>query len=476
MENRIVKVKIDCLIPADYNPRKLSEGAFDDLKKSLIELGQIKPIIVREDNNIIIAGHQRTKAMKAIGWEECDAFVLDGLNMQDEARFNQLHNRTEYEVSEKAPILKIKSKLKEGLNKVSPKDVTIVNKGRLAYINNALSLLVAKYGSFGMPIADPDGNIRISSAYAMSSVLCNVPLLVYVMPEHKVEIAIKYFSKEYGAFNYDSIKRKTYIQSLAQMNRLRKGAGKILGSRLYDKMIIPYLEKQQDGKKLRIIDFGAGHYAYAELLKSRGYNIHRVDPYHRKQTGKKGAGNIDFNVNKKDFLEICRDISTNGLYDIVICDSVLNSVDTIEAWNDVVNTCHALLKDGGMLFIAGRRRGKQRDAGTSEISISDTKTVYFLDDKGMTANFRSGQWFFQKFDNEEEQEYIYLRVGKLMLKQMDDSYRMAIKKTNKIPYKEAVDSLRREWNMLLPNNKRYGLGDNIENAYKKATEYDDKNI
>lgn len=465
---KIERVRISDLIPADYNPRKLSEGSFEELKRSLTELGQIKPVIVNGANNIIMAGHQRTKAMTALGWTECEAFVLDNVNDQDEARFNQLHNKTEYEVSPDAPKVEIQGELNVGLNYIEPKDIKVIDKGRLAQINKLLSVLIQRYGTFGMPIATPDGVIRISSAYAMASKLCREPLPVLVMSEDKAKLAVSYFNKEYGVFCYDTIERKTYIQSLAQMNRLKGQGKRKVSSRTYDQLVIPYLKSLgEEGKRLRILDFGAGHYGYADLLRTKGYNVDRIDPYHRYPTGDKRAGRLAVKENSQGFVDIAEGIAGEGFYDIVICDSVLNSIDTMQAWNDVVNTCHALLKMGGELFISGRRSESLRPRGI-EVSGEKNLTTYFPDSDNLTAQYRQGNWFFQKFDNEEEIKYIAERIGELRQLKIDNSYRMQITKRHEIPEAEAIPSLRREWDMKLPDGMSYGLGDVIETNYKKA--------
>lgn len=54
------------LVPADYNPRKINEKSFEILKYSLNKFGIVKPVILNGKNNILTAGHQRTKACKAI--------------------------------------------------------------------------------------------------------------------------------------------------------------------------------------------------------------------------------------------------------------------------------------------------------------------------------------------------------------------------------------------------------------------------
>ena len=76
------KIKINSIKGAEYNPRFLSEEARLNLIKSFNDFGQIKPIIVRKENNTIVAGHQRTKILKELGFEE-PCFGFYGLSRDD---------------------------------------------------------------------------------------------------------------------------------------------------------------------------------------------------------------------------------------------------------------------------------------------------------------------------------------------------------------------------------------------------------
>ena len=83
----ISKIKISSIKGAEYNPRLLSEQAEKDLINSINRFGQIKPIIVRKENMTIVAGHQRTKIMKNIGYDMVDAIFLEDVKLSDEATF-----------------------------------------------------------------------------------------------------------------------------------------------------------------------------------------------------------------------------------------------------------------------------------------------------------------------------------------------------------------------------------------------------
>ena len=52
-------IKLTDIVPAEYNPRKISEDEFDRLTNSISEFGLVDPIIINLNNNKIIGGHQR---------------------------------------------------------------------------------------------------------------------------------------------------------------------------------------------------------------------------------------------------------------------------------------------------------------------------------------------------------------------------------------------------------------------------------
>ena len=59
----IEKVKITDIIPAEYNPRTISENELTKLTNSINEFGLVDPIIINLKNMHIIGGHQRYEAL-----------------------------------------------------------------------------------------------------------------------------------------------------------------------------------------------------------------------------------------------------------------------------------------------------------------------------------------------------------------------------------------------------------------------------
>jgi DNA modification methylase len=79
------KRKIAELIPADYNPRKISDQQKEQLRSSLEKFNLADPLVVNTDNTLI-GGHQRLKVLLELGIEEIDVRVPDRPLTKDEEK------------------------------------------------------------------------------------------------------------------------------------------------------------------------------------------------------------------------------------------------------------------------------------------------------------------------------------------------------------------------------------------------------
>ena len=69
---------IESLVPLENNPRR---GDVDSIAASYGEFGQVKPIVVKQNDDgtfTVIAGNHQVLAAKQLGWTEIAAVVLDG--------------------------------------------------------------------------------------------------------------------------------------------------------------------------------------------------------------------------------------------------------------------------------------------------------------------------------------------------------------------------------------------------------------
>ena len=92
LERRAVK----SLLPADYNPRKMSEQERRDLEDSIKEFGAVTPLAVNigSRDGILIGGHQRTTIYADLDIEWIDVMVPSReLNEDEEKRLNLRLNK-----------------------------------------------------------------------------------------------------------------------------------------------------------------------------------------------------------------------------------------------------------------------------------------------------------------------------------------------------------------------------------------------
>jgi ParB family chromosome partitioning protein len=454
------KIKISSIKGADYNPRFLSDEARLNLIKSLKDFGQIKPIIVRKENNTIVAGHQRTKILTELGFEYVDAIFLKDVSQQDEVRFNQLHNLCEVEVNSLQPIVCVPKSKTTGYVIVKNKDIIITKKNGLGAILSELSNLILRYGNFGSCVCNNNGEVIVSAMYANATKLLGLDLLCYYIKNEDTENCINTFKKDYGVFNYEHLEKKTYVQTWAQMKRL-KGVGQ-LKSVLYETKVIPFILKN---KSLRYLDFGSGEGAYAEKLRKQGYNVCDLE-FYRKINGK---NTIDKNKVLSDFELLKQDVLKNGLFDVIICDSVLNSVDSLKAEKSVLITLNALCKHNGTIFWSGRPPDKRCDMKKTN---GGSFTLYFTDENLFTANYKNGFWFYQKFHNDKminELNSKYISEN-YELSKNSTSFQVQSKKCKKITEEELTNALNFEFSLPLPNVSYTIFKDN-ESFFKKIIQW-----
>lgn len=84
------RIPLSQCIESSYQNRK-ELGDVSGLARSIEVNGQITPLIVVADGEAyqLVAGHRRTAAMRSLGLEEADAYVMDGWN---DARIAQILN------------------------------------------------------------------------------------------------------------------------------------------------------------------------------------------------------------------------------------------------------------------------------------------------------------------------------------------------------------------------------------------------
>lgn len=92
---KVIDKKINDLIFAEYNPRKLTTEEHQQLKDSLQRFGIVDPVIVnnnKERENILVGGHQRVRIWKELGNETIPAVEIN-LTYEKERELNVRLNK-----------------------------------------------------------------------------------------------------------------------------------------------------------------------------------------------------------------------------------------------------------------------------------------------------------------------------------------------------------------------------------------------
>jgi ParB-like chromosome segregation protein Spo0J len=94
---QIINRNIEELIPADYNPRKISPEAMRHLQQSLKAFSAVEPAIINmhpKRKNVIVGGHQRLTAAREMGWETFPCIEVELTKAQERELNIRLNKNT----------------------------------------------------------------------------------------------------------------------------------------------------------------------------------------------------------------------------------------------------------------------------------------------------------------------------------------------------------------------------------------------
>lgn len=446
--NFIAEYPVADLKPADYNPRRISVEAFSILKDSISRFGMVKPIILN-GTGILTAGHQRIKACKVIGREFVPAILLKNISLHDEIRFNLYHNSIETNKTE-AKVMNI-DELPFGYSFVDQSNyITKVNKN--ASVTKHIADLYLRYGNWGSVVCDELGNIILNSDYAVAMKMYGEPILIYKLHQSDVSDFLAIINQDYGEYHYEALNIKPYVQFHCQMKRIKREDGRGLRSTLYENYVIPSVSKQE-----RIIDFGAGKFFYVNYLQKQGYKIFGYEPYFVKNNHEIFIAEVI-----KQLDNIRRDVILNKLYDVVVLDSVINSITSMDYEKHVLVTCNALMKPEGKLLLATRCMESVEQRKTMTKAAVRGRIIEFMDRDNFSATFRQGNWTLQRFHSEDSLKQLLSKYFKNVETIRGSSQNYAIcSGPIQLSQKEYEESLNIEFNMEYPNGFRHNRQESL---------------
>jgi ParB family chromosome partitioning protein len=404
----------------------------------------------------IVAGHQRTRALTVLGVDTVDAIFVNDVTHGEEIKFNQIHNGTE-----RADNVRLSGDgyseqqymaIESAAFEVSSKTVIAVAEicKLLIKHGNALSCCVCA------------GKVYVGQSYVAACKQLSWPVNTYIIPAGLQDECKRYLTDQYGQYSYSHLEKHTYVQGLAQMHRMtEKREGKRQSkSHLYESMVLPYLT----GKDASVLDFGCGRAAYINMLSKMCPAVGLEFYPHNGKAVDVAAGNrmVD---------KLIRHIDQRGAFDVVVCDSVLNSVDSKEAELSVIR-CLSLFSRG-KVFISGRpMEATKRLDGSSRQADVGCSYITYLDADGFTGSYREGQWYYQMYHDKEKiiallrengLEPVNVRWGTSCT-----SWQIECNKVRNLSDQQYIDAVRFEFNLPLPHGRRYGRDEDMLAALRRA--------
>lgn len=378
----VTEVSIDAVKPAAYNPRKITKEQQQELCESIRRFGLIVPILVNRKDNVIIAGHQRTKAARLVGIKTVPVQYVESINLGDEIKFNQIHNATE------SGTVKVRfdgDAEKGKFIELDNEDFTTIK--NTATVVKEICGLTLKYGNV-LSAVICKGDVILGGDYVKACKVLGLKVNAYVCDDSMHDDLLHYFGEDYGEYSYDHIKRDTYVQGLAQLYRS---------------------VSRDDGK--------------------------------------------------------CAQHST--LYVRHVCDSVLNSVDSMQAERSVIDFLNLMASD--RLFISGRPLDAvTRMMKCKKDAANAWRAVEFLDADNFSANYRSGKWYFQHYHSKEQikksLEESGFEIVKLDWGKYGSSWQCEAVKVRELPLQRYIDAIDFEFDLPLPNGRSYKRNGDVKKA------------
>lgn len=438
----IPEYPISELEPADYNPRIISSDSFQKLIESIEKFGMVKPVILN-GNGKLTAGHQRIKACKTLDKQTTPAILLNNISLHDEIRFNLFHNSIE--TNKSYAKIEIPENVPFGYSYVDFEAFSF-GPNLNAPVTKHIADLYLKYGNWGSVIVHENGKVILNSDYAITMAMFKEKILVYKMRENEITEFCKYINLDFGEYHYSALKIKPYVQFHCQLNRVKSDEREGLRSTLYEKIVMKQLSQTQ-----RIVDFGAGKFVYVDFLRSKGFDISGYEPYYKKN-------NHQILISKviADIQKLNRKINSGGLFDVVVLDSVLNSITSLDYEHAVLVCCNALMNQNGVLYLATRCLESVQEKSRQTKSTQKPRVLEFLDKNNFSATFRQGNWTLQRFHTFESLKKLLLIYFKDVTVKPGKSQNYAICKNPKVldeaVYKEAFEA---EFNLEYPNDYKH---------------------
>jgi len=89
----IIKIPLEQLTPDPHNAKDHPAWQIEQIKNSIEQFGNLDPIGVWGEDNLIVEGHGRYEALKQLGYQEAECIRLDWLTEEERTAYALAHNK-----------------------------------------------------------------------------------------------------------------------------------------------------------------------------------------------------------------------------------------------------------------------------------------------------------------------------------------------------------------------------------------------
>ena len=89
----VIKIPLEQLTPDPHNAKDHPQWQIEQIKNSIEQFGNLDPIGVWGDDNLIVEGHGRYEALKELGYHEAECIRLDWLTEEERTAYALAHNK-----------------------------------------------------------------------------------------------------------------------------------------------------------------------------------------------------------------------------------------------------------------------------------------------------------------------------------------------------------------------------------------------
>lgn len=347
---------LDGVLYAEYNPRRIGEEEFEGLKESILAHGMVKPIILNSDGTLV-AGHQRTRALRALGFESAPAIRLGRyLERPEEVTFNLLHNSVETDGCE-VTIYPVDGLRPGEFSTVPWQSISVGSPARGAIAKEVCRLL-RKVGPFGSVVVSEGGEVVHAREYAVACRVMRLDPLAYCVPRDEEDDLRRRLGSSYGEYHYQFLGVPAYNQGRIQPSR----GDSSTWARVRESLL----------PEETVLDFGSGVGKDVAAARREGVRAWAYEPF---LAVTEGGTLLNPRASARQILSIEQKLRRSGLFDVVVLSAVINAATSAEYEKAIVVTASLLTAESGRVILGTRDLYGAIANENSAVSRGDNRRV-----------------------------------------------------------------------------------------------------